>query len=101
MRIKKGDTVEILSGADRGKSGKVLRVDSKEERILVDGINLKKKHVRSKRQDKKGEVVLIPLPVPAAKVMPVCPSCKKSTRPRFELLDSGKARICRKCKGVF
>lgn len=101
MRIKKGDTVKILSGKDRAKTGKVLRVDPLGERILVEGVNLRKKHVRSKRQDKKGEIILLPAPVAAAKLMPMCSHCKKPTRPRFVKGDAGKTRVCRSCNQSF
>ncbi|MBI2640237.1 MAG: 50S ribosomal protein L24 [Candidatus Sungbacteria bacterium] len=102
MKIRKGDTVKILSGKDRGKTAKVFRVYPKEERILVEGLNLKKKHVRSKRQDKKGEVVLIPAPFPVSKAILVCPSCKKPARVGYKIKDpSQKTRVCKKCGNEF
>lgn len=101
QRIKKGDTVKILSGKDRGKTGKVLRVDSKAGTILVEGLNMKKKHVRPKRQDKKGEIILLPTPLDPAKAMPLCKSCKKPNRPRFHNKGAEKLRVCRKCGEAF
>lgn len=102
MKIKKGDTVKILSGKDRGKTAKVFRVYPKEGRILVEGVNLKKKHVRPKRQDKKGEVVLIPAAFPVSKAMLACPSCKKSARVGYKKNSSGKKnRVCKKCGNEF
>ena len=98
QRIRKGDTVKILSGKDRGKTGKVLRVDEGGERILVEGLNMKKKHVRPKRQDKKGEIILLPTPLNSSKAMPICQSCKKPVRAGYKINNSGqKTRVCRKC----
>ena len=102
MKIKKGDTVKILSGKDRGKTAKVLRVDSKKGAVLVEGMNLKKKHVRPKRQDKKGEIILIPTPFQISKAMLLCPSCKKPTRVGHKENNSGmKIRVCKKCGNEF
>lgn len=98
MKVKKGDMVEILSGKDRGKRGKVIRVFPAENRVLVEGLNLKKKHRKSRRQDRKGEIILIPGPVAASAVAVVCGSCGKPTRTGFLTDASGnKARICRRC----
>ena len=101
QRIRKGDMVKILSGKDRGKTGKVLRVDDGGERILVEGLNMKKKHVRPKRQDKKGEIILLPTPLNSSKAMPVCSNCKKPNRPRFQDNDGKKSRVCQKCGEAF
>lgn len=101
MKIKKSDIVKILSGKDRGKTGKVIRVDLKNGKILVEGINIKKKHVRAKRQDKKGEIILVPAPLHVSMAMPVCPRCKKSVRVRLVVKESGKTRTCRKCGNEF
>ncbi|MDO8561084.1 MAG: 50S ribosomal protein L24 [bacterium] len=101
MKIKKGDTVRILSGKDRGKNGKVIRVLPDETRILVEGINLKKKHVRSKRQDKKGEVVLIPAFLNVSRSMLVCPNCQKPTRVASKVIGDKKYRMCKHCDKEF
>ncbi|MBI4132036.1 MAG: 50S ribosomal protein L24 [Candidatus Sungbacteria bacterium] len=99
MKIKKGDSVKILSGKDRGKRGKVLRVLPRENQILVDGLNLKKKHRRSRRQDRKGEIILLPAPLAASAAALICPKCAKPTRVGYRLGAAGiKERICRKCK---
>lgn len=98
MKIHKGDTIKMLSGKDRGKTGKVLRVNPQENRILVEGVNMKKKHVRSKRQDKKGEIILTPRPFDASVAMLVCPNCKKPARTGHKMKSPGtKARVCKKC----
>ncbi len=100
MRIKKGDTVKIISGNDKGKTGKVLGVFPKEGRIVVEGVNIKKKHVRPKQQGKKGELVRIPAPFQVARAMLVCSKCSQPVRIVYKINDSGqKARVCKKCGG--
>ena len=89
--------MKILAGKDRGKTGKVLRVDLKNGLVLVEGANMKKRHVRPKRQDKKGEIVLVAASLPASKVMLMCPNCKKSARVGWTAAENKKIRTCKKC----
>ncbi|MBI5787193.1 MAG: 50S ribosomal protein L24 [Candidatus Niyogibacteria bacterium] len=97
--IKKNDKVKILSGKDRGKEGRVLKVSPEEERVVIEGVNVRKKHRRPRRQGEKGQTIQIPLPVHASNVMLVCPSCSKPTRAkRFSGEGMRKLRVCRKCK---
>ena len=98
MKIKKGDQVKIISGNDKGKQGKVLKVFSSENKILVEGINLKKKHVRPKQQGKKGELVKMAFPLQVSRVMLVCDKCGKPTRIGYKLEQNKKYRVCKKCK---
>lgn len=100
MRIKKGDTVKIVSGKDRGKTGKVLEVFPVREKISVDGINLYKKHVRPKKQGEKGQLVTLIRPFAVSNVMLVCGSCKKPTRIGYEIHSGKKQRVCKKCKAA-
>lgn len=98
MTIKKGDQVKIISGNDRGKTGKVLGVFPQEERIVVEGVNVKKKHVRPRKQGQKGELVKIPLPFPVSRAMLMCGVCGRPTRPRMMPGETAKKqRVCRKC----
>jgi len=97
MRIKKGDNVKIISGKDRGKTGNVSRIFPDENRLAVEGLNLYKKRVRPKRQGQKGEMVLVPRPLSASKVMLVCSNCKKPTRIGFRISGKQKVRCCKKC----
>lgn len=97
MKIKKGDNVKILVGKDKGKSGKVLRVFPQDDKILVEQINLAKKHVKPKKQGEKGELVSIPRPFHVSNSAIICPSCKKSTRIGYKIEGKGKSRICKKC----
>jgi len=98
--IKKNDTVKILSGKDRAKTGRVLKVVPDEERVVVEGINVRKKHRRPRRQGEKGQTIMIPMPIHVSNVMLVCPSCSKPTRAKRTPAGGGarKLRICRKCK---
>ena|SRR3989344_3035800 len=98
MKIRKGDQVKIISGNDRGKTGKVLVALPEERRIVVEGINIKKKHVRPKQQGKKGELVRIPALFPESRVMLICPKCGKPTRIGYKKEGARKTRICKRCK---
>lgn len=98
MKIKKGDTVKIISGNDKGKTGKVIRVLPDVEKIVVEGVSIRKKHVRPKRQGQKGEVVRIPAAFSISRVMIMCPKCGKPARLGYAVSDAGiKTRICKKC----
>lgn len=99
MKILKNDTVKILLGKDTGKTGKVLRVYSKKDKVLVEGINSFKRHIKKTGQH-DGGIIDISKPVNISNVMLVCPSCKKDTKVGFEIKNGEKTRICRKCKEV-
>lgn len=98
MKIKKGDLVLVISGKWKGKTGKVLRAFPKEKKVLVEGVNLVKKHLRRKREGEKGEIVEIPKPIFVSKVKLICPECKKPTRIGYLVEEGKKWRICKKCK---
>lgn len=97
MKLKKGDTVKMLTGKDRGKTGKVIKVEPKAGRIVVEGVNLYRRHVRPKRQGEKGEIVQLARPVAAANAALVCPHCKKAVRLGYRFQGEVKVRYCRKC----
>lgn len=100
MKIKKGDQVKIISGNDKGKQAKVLSVLPREGKIIVDGVNIKKKHVKPREQGKKGELVRMPVSFSVSRAMLVCPKCGRPTRVGIKRNDiGGRSRICRKCKG--
>lgn len=90
----------MLSGKDRGKTGKVLSVSPKDARISVEGLNLFKKRVRPKKQGQKGETVLVPRPFYTSKAQLVCSSCKKATRVGHRLEGRRRVRYCKKCQAV-
>ena len=97
MKIKKGDQVLIISGKDRGKKGKILAVFPKELRVLVEGINIRKKHVKPKRSGEKGQTVETPTPLAVSNVKLVCPKCSKPARVGYKMTGDKKYRICKKC----
>ena len=99
MKIKKDDTVQILLGKDRGKTGKVLRILTKKEKVLVEGLNMYKRHVRKSGQQ-EGGIIEIAKPLYISNVALVCPNCKKPTRVGFKVEGNNKIRICKKCKEV-
>ena len=100
MKIKKGDNIKIISGNDKGKLGKVLAVLPVENRIVVEGLNMKKKHVRARRQDQKGEMVRIPGAFPVSRAMFVCPKCSKANRIKYIFSENRKKiRVCGACGG--
>lgn len=99
-RIKKGDTVVIISGKDKGKEAKVLSVHPKEGRILAEGINMKKIHHRARKAGEKGSIVNTNMPFAWAKALPKCPSCSKGVRVGFSAGED-KKRICKKCSAEF
>lgn len=100
MRIKKGDTVLVIRGKDRAKKGKVLQVLSKEDRVVVEGINIVKKHARPRRAGEKGQRVEVPRSLNISNVKLICPKCKKPARVGYKIITKGrekKTRVCKKC----
>jgi len=98
MKLKKDDTVLITSGKDRGRKGKVLEAFPKESRILVEGMNLRKKHQRPKRSGEKGQIIEMPAPLHISNVKLICPKCGKATRIKYKITEGKKYRICKKCE---
>ena len=97
MKIKKGDNVLVIAGKDRGRKGKVISSLKKESRVVVEGINLKKKHVKPKKQGEKGQIVQTPSPIDASNLKIICPKCRKAARIGHKLENKKKFRICKKC----
>ena len=98
LRIKKNDTVIIKQGKERGKKGKVLKVFSKDERVIVEGLNLVKKHVRKRRQQDQAGIIELEAPINISNVMIYCPRCKKGVRIGIKEEKGSKKRICKSCK---
>jgi large subunit ribosomal protein L24 len=98
MKLKKGDNVLIIAGKDKGRTAKITRSFPRELKVLVEGVNLKKKHVKPKREGEKGQVVAIPAPMDASNVQIICPKCGKATRIGYSFEKDIKNRICKKCK---
>jgi len=101
MNIRSGDNVKVLSGKDRGKTGKVLQVMNKENRLVVEGINMMKKNVRPRKEGEKGQVVEYNAPIQASNVQLLCPKCNKPVRLKITRDEKGeKSRVCRKCEAT-
>lgn len=100
MKIHKGDIVKMLSGKDRNKTGRVIKVLNSINKVAVEGLNLATKHLKPKKQGQKGEKVKIPRSVPVSVVILMCPKCNKATRVGHEL-DDKKLRKCKKCSATF
>ena len=99
MRIKKGDTVIVLSGKNKGKKGKVIRVLVESGRVVVEGVNVAKKHQRPSRNF-QGGIIEKPLPLPASKVMLVCPRCGEPHRVGIKPSGKKRVRVCRGCAEI-
>jgi len=98
MRIKKGDLIKKIAGKDKGKQGKVIRAIPSVGKIVVEKMNIVKKHMRPKRDGEKGQRIELPAPFDISNAMLVCPQCGKTTRVAY-LVASGKkkVRVCKKC----
>lgn len=98
VHVKKGDTVLVLAGKDKGKKGKVLRVIPDKQRVVVEGVNKITRHVRPNRTNPQGGINKMEAPLAASNVMLICGKCKRPTRGQAKILGSGeKVRICKKC----
>lgn len=98
VHVKKGDTVYVLSGKEKGKKGKVLRVIPDKEMVLVEGVNMSTKHKKPRNRYQQGGIIHQESPIYSAKVMLVCERCGKPTKVKKELAANGtKSRVCKKC----
>jgi large subunit ribosomal protein L24 len=101
MKIKKGDNVLVISGNYTGKKGKVRKMITEENKIVVEGINLRKIHRKPRKAGEPGGILEKELPIPVPRVKLVCPSCGEPTRVGFMFLENGrKARYCKKCSEI-
>lgn len=98
MKLKRDDDVIIVKGKDKGKRGKIEKVFSKDNMVLVPGVNLYKRHYKSKVQNKPSEIIQITKPFAVGNVALVCPNCHKITRIGYKMENKEKVRICKKCK---
>lgn len=97
MSIKKGDTVIVLSGKDKGKKGTVLTVMPEDKKVIVEKVNVVKRHTKPRQQGEQGGIVSKEAPIYACKVMRVCPKCGKPTRPASKVTGDKRVRVCKKC----
>lgn len=98
MKIKKGDTVKMLAGKDCGKTGRVLQSFPQDKKIIVEGLNLIKKHSKPKKQGEKGQRIELPRRIDISDAILVCPKCGKTTRVGYKISNDLKQRICKKCQ---
>ncbi len=100
MKIKKEDKVLIIAGKDKGKTGKVMHAFPKDRQVIVEGLNLMKKHVRPKKQGESGQIIEFPAPIHVSNVKFICPKCDKATRLAIKKERESKKRVCKKCDKV-
>ena len=97
MRIKKGDNVQVLSGNDKGKTGEVLEVIPKANKVVVKGVNVRKKHVKARKQGEESGIIPVECSIPSSKVNVICPKCGKVTKVGYSIDKDKKVRVCKKC----
>ncbi len=98
MNVKKGDTVRVLSGKDKGKEGVILRALPTKQRVVVEKVNMVKKAMRPTQQNPQGGIMSTEAAIHVSNVMVVCPECKQATRTGKRINEAGKkVRVCKKC----
>ena len=97
MNITKDDKGIVLSGKDKGKSGKVIAADPKAEKVIVEGVNVATKHQKAQKKGQDGGIIKVETPIYVSKVQLVCPKCGKGTRVAYKIVDGKKVRVCKKC----
>ncbi len=100
MKLKRDDKVIVLAGRDRGKTGQITRVLPASDQVVVENINMVKRHTKPSNKQPRGGILDLVKPIKAAKVALVCPNCHKPTRVGYEVKGQTKERICRKCQMV-
>jgi large subunit ribosomal protein L24 len=101
MKIRKNDTVQVIAGKDKGKKGKVRKALPKEDKVIIEGLNMIKRHSKTKGQAKQAGIIELESPLPVSKVMIVCSKCAKPARIGIRFLEDGKrVRFCRACSEV-
>lgn len=102
LKIKKGDVVQVISGKDKGTEGEIIRSYPNDNRVVVQNVNMVKKHMRPTQQNPKGGISEKEAPINASNVMLVCPVCNKPTRVGYVIDENGKKlRVCKKCNKTF
>ena len=97
MNVKKGDTVKLLAGKDKGKQGVIIRSLPEKQRVVVEGCNMMKKAMRPTQQNPQGGISTTEAPIHVSNVMLVCPKCKEATRVAVKRVEGKKVRVCKKC----
>lgn len=97
FHIKKSDLVEVNTGEEKGRRGRVLETIAAKQQVIIEGINLVKKHQRARSQTKPSGIVTVPAPLHMSNVVLICPKCGKKTTVRRERIEKKRSRICKKC----
>ncbi|KPK63567.1 hypothetical protein AMJ83_06585 [candidate division WOR_3 bacterium SM23_42] len=97
FHIKKNDLVEVITGEEKERRGRVLEIISEKTMAIVEGINLVKKHQRARSQTKPSGIVTVPAPIHVSNLVLICPKCGKKAKVRMERIENKRVRICRKC----
>ena len=100
LHVKKGDTVQILAGKDKGKQGKIISAAPKAGKVIVEGVNKVKRHSKPSLKVPQGGIITKEMPMPACKVQLVCPACNKATRTGHKIVNGKNSRYCKKCGEV-
>ena len=98
VKLRKNDTVKVIAGRDKGKTGRVIRIDRVKLRAVVEGLNMVKKAVKQKKQNQKAGITSVEAPIPLGKLMIMCKKCGPA-RIGYVLMETGKKRVCRNCGG--
>jgi len=102
MHVKRGDLVRVISGKDKGKEGKVVIAMPEDNKVVVEGVAMVKKHQKARRQGEEGGIIMKEAAIDASNVLRVCPKCGKAVRTGVKVLEDGsKARYCKKCDEMF
>ncbi len=102
LHVKRGDLVEVISGKDKGKQGKIVTAFPETGRVIVEGVAMVKKHQKAKMQGQESGILHMEAPIDASNVMRVCSKCGKAARTGVKILEDGsKARYCKKCQEIF
>lgn len=98
MKFKKGDSVKVIKGKDKGKTGKIEKTFPKTGKVLVADVNLYKRHLKARSQSQPSEIVTLTKPLPEENIVFVCPKCNKNSRIGYKVEKGVKSRICKNCK---
>mgnify|MGYP004651436503 FL=1 len=102
MHVKRGDKVVVIAGKDKGKEGNVIAAFPEENKVIVEGVAVAKKHQKARMQGQASAIIEKEMPIDASNVMRVCPKCGKAARVGVKIFDDGsKAKYCKKCGETF
>ena len=102
MHVKRGDTVKVISGKDKGKEGKIVAANPETGKVIVEGVAIVKRHQKARAQGQESKIIQKEAAIDASNVLRVCPSCGKAARTGVKVLEDGsKVRYCKKCQETF